>query len=154
MQRKRLLKGIVKRASGRAASVFAQAAVPIPLVGAGIAATTVIAISADEYCETQNTLNNIFLILDNKKEKDVDIEQCSKLIYNDSLKASKESGSDFKKWAGSSYDDSKKWLTEKYGNTAHWTIESYDKTSLWIKDSYIDSENWVSGKWKSLTSDE
>jgi hypothetical protein len=153
--KKKLQKGIIKRASGRAASVFAQAAVPIPLVGAGVAATTVIAISADEYCETQNTLNNIFLILEDKKEKDINISECTELIYRDTIKASKNSGSDFKKWANSSYDESSQWLTEKYGDTSNWVSESYDDTSVWISDSYNKSGDWIDDKWNStFSSDE
>jgi hypothetical protein len=134
----KLKKGIVKRASGRAASVFTQAAVPIPLVGGGIAAITVIGISADEYCETQNTLNNIFLILENKDEKDMNISQCKDLIINDAVQVSSDQGNDFKKWANSSYEDSSQWLSEKYGNT-----------STWVSDGYNMSEGWIADQWSS-----
>jgi hypothetical protein len=144
-----LKKGIIKRASGRAVSVFTQAAVPIPLVGAGVAATTVIAISADEYCETQNTLDNIFLILEGNEEKDMDVSECSKLIASDVVKASKDSGNDFIKWTESSYKESSEWISEKYGDTSNWTLKAYSKTSTWATDNYNKSEDWVGEQWNS-----
>jgi UPF0716 family protein affecting phage T7 exclusion len=147
--KKNLKKGIVKRASGRAVNIFSQAAVPFPLVGAGIAATTVIVITADEYCETQNTLDNIFLILENKEEKDMDISECSKLIVDETVKASKESGNDFKKWTESSFEESSEWLSEKYGETSSWTSKTYNDTSVWAEDNYKESGAWVNKKWRS-----
>jgi len=146
--KKKLKRSVVKRAGTRAATVASQALIPLG-VGAGIAATTVIVITADEYCETQNTLDNIFLILENKEEKDINISECSKLIYDETIKASQESGDNFKEWTKSSYEDSSEWLSEKYGDTSSWTSKTYDDTSIWAVDSYKESGDWVDKNWES-----
>jgi len=124
--RKSLKNNIIKKTTVRATSVFAETAVPIPLVSASIAATTVIGITAQDYCETRNTLDNILLIIENKPEKELTIKGCANQIKKDSIEQAKKSSHDFKKWTESSIQDSVEWMKEKHGDTQVWIFDKWD----------------------------
>jgi hypothetical protein len=80
---------------------------------AGIAATTVIVITANEHCETQNTLDNITLILEGGSEKEMSISECSDKIFDDTKEALLESGSDINEWMGGATD----WISNQWNST-------------------------------------
>ena len=113
----KLKKGVVKRATVRAAAIIAETAIPLPLVTAGIAATTVIAITADEHCETQNTLENIALVLEGKPEKELSISECTDKILEDTKDAVLESGSDIDAWMKDAYGGASNWLSNQWNST-------------------------------------
>jgi hypothetical protein len=113
----KLKKGVVKRATVRATAIIAETAVPLPLLTAGIAATTVIVITANEHCETQNTLDNITLILEGRSEKEMSISECSDKIFDDTKEALLESGSDINGWMEDTYGGASDWIYNQWNST-------------------------------------
>lgn len=110
--KKKFKKGVLKRATIRAASIAAETAIPIPIITTGIAVTTVIAITANEHCENQNTLDNIALTLEGgevDKEKEASISECSSRVYQDAKSAVIDSGSGASQWFGEQYNNASDW---------------------------------------------
>ena len=112
--KKKFKKGVLKRATVRAASIAAETAIPIPIITTGIAVATVIAITANEHCETQNTLDNIVLTLEGKEEDEMSISECSSRVYQDARGAVIDSGNG----AG-------QWLEDQYNNTSDWASSQW-----------------------------
>jgi hypothetical protein len=71
-------------------------------------------------------LDNIFLIIENKPEKELTIKGCANQIKNDSIEQAKKSSHDFKKWTESSIQDSVEWMKEKHGDTQVWIFDKWD----------------------------
>jgi len=90
-QKTKLKKGIAKRAASRAATTAAKTAITIPFVTTGVAATTAVVITAHEYCETMQILENISYTLEGKEHEEWSLESCSKDVYEEMKTFAKES---------------------------------------------------------------
>jgi len=100
---------VVKGAAKRSAAVAAQSY--IPAVGGLLVGTAVVVFSADDYCETSNTMDNLIRNIEGKKEQEIDLTECKDLILKDVMGLAESTQVDFGEWANKTYENmKKKWL--------------------------------------------
>jgi len=118
-QKTKLKKGIAKRAVSRAGTAAARTAIPIPVVTTGIAATMAVVITAHEYCEAMQTLENISRTLEDKELENWSIESCSEEVYEQVKTTAKDSGDSASQWIDDSYDKSIDWISNKWDSVSN-----------------------------------
>jgi hypothetical protein len=102
--RKRVVQGVAKR------SLLVGAQSYFPVVGGVAVGSAVIYLSAEDYCETSNIMDNLIRNLEGKKEKEEEkrlefMKDCTTLIINDVMEATESTQDDFGEWANKSYEN-------------------------------------------------
>ena len=99
-----MIKGVAKR------SLLVGAQSYLPVVGGVAAGSAVIYLSAEDYCETSNIMDNLIRNLEDKKEKEEKkrlefMKDCTTLIINDVMEVTESTQDDFGEWANKSYEN-------------------------------------------------
>ena len=119
----RLQNNVIKKASKRAGTIFTQSLIPVG-IGAATAATTVIAFTANEYCENQNNLDNISLALQGRSEKEMGLKKCADVVTSDVSTVAKKYGVDFVRWGNSKINETSKYMTDKVNTFKKWAWDT------------------------------